>query len=75
MTNDRKLAIKNLKGNDEQLRVTWMLKNMKRNKTYKYFSKGKSSNEKELLLENLKKIILIIEMNGEAIQNLQYKKN
>ena len=38
MTNDRKLAIKNLKGNDEQLRVTWMLK-MKRNKTYKYFSK------------------------------------
>tara|TARA_Y100001970_G_scaffold288366_1_gene415445 strand:+ start:6018 stop:7379 length:1362 start_codon:yes stop_codon:yes gene_type:complete len=55
MTNDRKLAIKNLKGNDEQLRVAWMLKNMKRNKTYKYFSKGKSSNEKELLLENLKK--------------------
>ena len=29
MTNSRKIAIKNLKGSDEEMRVSWMLKNMK----------------------------------------------
>ena len=55
MTSDlRKLAIKNLKGSEEDLRVSWMLKNMSKNKTFLYMSKkDKKSNIK--LLENLKK--------------------
>ena len=38
MKNNRKLAIKNLKGSEEKMRVSWMLKNMKKNKIFKYFS-------------------------------------
>ena len=40
MTESRKLAIKNLKGSDEEMRVSWMLKNMNQNKTFKYLLKN-----------------------------------
>ena len=36
MKNNRQLAIKNLKGSEEKMRVSWMLKNMRENKTFKY---------------------------------------
>ena len=39
MTNSRKLAIKNLKGSDEKLRLNWMLDNMEQNKTFVYLSR------------------------------------
>ena len=41
MNDSRKLAIKNLKGSDEEMRVAWMLKNMSENKTFKYLLKDK----------------------------------
>ena len=46
----RRLAIKNLKGSDEELRVSWMLDNMKENKTFHYLNK-KNQNPNELLLK------------------------
>ena len=49
----RKFAIKNLKGSEEDLRVSWMLKNMKENKTFYYLSQ-KSENKKIDLLDKLK---------------------
>ena len=50
----RKFAIKNLKGSDEDLRVSWMLKNMEKNKSFFYMSQKNSSNKIDLL-EKLKK--------------------
>ncbi len=50
----RQIAIKNLKGSDEKLRISWMLSNMKTNKTFVYFSKKKNDNEKNKLLKELK---------------------
>ena len=38
----RKLAVKNLKGSDEDLRVSWMVKNMEKNKSFYYMSKKKN---------------------------------
>ena len=52
---NRKLAIKNLKGSDEKLRVSWMLKNMMNNKTFLYFSKNLNKKNKVNLLSKLKK--------------------
>ena len=52
----RKIAIKNLKGSDETLRVKFMLENMHKNKTY--ITKSKkiyNSLEKKKFLEKLKK--------------------
>ena len=46
----RRLAIKNLKGSDEELRVSWMLEHMKENKTFHYLKK-KNQNPNELLLK------------------------
>ncbi len=45
----RKFAIKNLKGSDEDLRVSWMLKNMKENKTFYYLSQKNENNRIDLL--------------------------
>ena len=45
-TESRQLAIKNLKGSDEKLRVSWMLSNMKKNKTFIYFQKKKMKSTK-----------------------------
>jgi MoaA/NifB/PqqE/SkfB family radical SAM enzyme len=53
-TESRQLAIKNLKGSDEELRVSWMLSNMKKNKTFIYFSKRKNEEDKKKLLKDLK---------------------
>ena len=47
MKNNRKLAIKNLKGSEEKMRVSWMLKNMKENKTFKYLSRNDHLNNGE----------------------------
>ena len=50
MTDLRKLAIKNLKGSDEEMRVSWMLNNMSENKTFKYLSRNDNfKNDEELL--------------------------
>ncbi len=54
MKNNRKLAIKNLKGSEEKMRVSWMLKNMKENKTFKYLSRNNHLNNEEELLKLLK---------------------
>ena len=54
MKNKRQLAIKNLKGNEEKMRAPWMLKNMRENKTFKYFSKNNYFNNEEELLMFLK---------------------
>jgi len=54
MKNNRKLAIKNLKGSEEKMRVSWMLKNMKENKTFKYLSRNDHLNNEEELLKFLK---------------------
>tara|TARA_B100000795_G_scaffold266646_1_gene250149 strand:- start:668 stop:2029 length:1362 start_codon:yes stop_codon:yes gene_type:complete len=53
-TESRQLAIKNLKGSDEKLRVAWMLKNMEKNKTFSYLSEKSSAGEKVKLLKQLK---------------------
>ena len=53
MNDSRKLAIKNLKGSDEEMRVAWMLKNMSENKTFKYLLKDKKFKHKNALLEEL----------------------
>ncbi len=55
MNNTRKLAIKNLKGSDEEMRVSWMLKNMSENKTFKYLLKDKKFKYQNSLLEELQK--------------------
>ena len=54
MKNNRKLAIKNLKGSEEKMRVTWMLKNMHKNKTFKYLSKKGDFKYNKKYLNNLK---------------------
>ena len=54
MKNNRKLAIKNLKGSEEKMRVTWMLKNMHKNKTFKYLSKKGDLKYNKKYLNNLK---------------------
>lgn len=54
MNDSRKLAIKNLKGIDEELRVSWMLKHMKQNKTFIYFSKKINEEKKAELLKDFK---------------------
>jgi MoaA/NifB/PqqE/SkfB family radical SAM enzyme len=53
MKNSRKLAIKNLKGSDEQMRVSWMLENMIENKTFKYLLENEKSENKNILLKSL----------------------
>ena len=53
-TETRQLAIKNLKGSDEKLRIAWMLKNMRENKAFSYLSQRSSSKEKVRLLSQLK---------------------
>ncbi len=53
MKNSRKFAIKNLKGNDENMRVSWMLKNMSRNKTYKYLIENEKIGDQNILLKSL----------------------
>ena len=40
MKNQRKLAIKNLKGSEEKMRVSWMLKNMQENRLLNIFLKA-----------------------------------
>ncbi len=55
MNNSRKLAIKNLKGSDEEMRVSWMLKNMSGNKTYKYLLKNIKLEHQKNLLKELQK--------------------
>ena len=54
-SSSRKLAIKNLKGSDEKLRISWMLKNMKQNKTFYYMSQKENSSHDALLLYLKKK--------------------
>ena len=54
-SSSRKLAIKNLKGSDEKLRISWMLKNMKQNKTFYYMSQKENSSHDALLLDLKKK--------------------
>jgi len=54
MKNLRKLAIKNLKGSDEQMRVSWMLKNMNKNKTFKYLLKNEKLGDQNALLKSLR---------------------
>ena len=50
MNDTRQLAIKNLKGSDEEMRVSWMLENMKENKTFKYLlEKDRKKNKNDLL--------------------------
>ena len=73
MNNTRKLAIKNLKGSDEEMRVSWMLKNMSENKTFKYLLEDKKFKHQNSLLEELKKNIKLIEINGEVTLSLPYK--
>jgi len=53
MTNSRKIAIKNLKGSDEEMRVSWMLKNMNENKTFKYLIKNEKLENHNILLKSL----------------------
>ena len=53
MTESRKLAIKNLKGSDEEMRVSWMLKNMNQNKTFKYLLKNEKLENQNILLKSL----------------------
>lgn len=53
MTNSRKLAIKNLKGSDEEMRVSWMLKNMNENKTFKYLLESEKLENQNKLLKSL----------------------
>ena len=54
MKNSRKLAIKNLKGSDEKMRVSWMLKNMSENKTFKYLLENERLENHYILLKSLK---------------------
>ena len=54
MKNNRQLAIKNLKGSEEKMRVSWMLKNMREIKTFKYLSRNNHLNNKKELLKFLK---------------------
>jgi len=54
MKNSRKLAIKNLKGSDEKMRVSWMLKNMSENKTFKYLLENERLENHNILLKSLK---------------------
>ena len=53
MTNSRKIAIKNLKGSDEEMRVSWMLKNMNENKTFKYLIENEKLENHNILLKSL----------------------
>ena len=53
MTNSRKIAIKNLKGSDEEMRVSWMLKNMNENKTFKYLIENEKLEKHNILLKSL----------------------
>jgi len=53
MTDSRKLAIKNLKGSDEEMRVSWMLKNMSQNKTFKYLLENEKLENQNILLKSL----------------------
>ena len=54
-SSSRKLAIKNLKGSDEKLRISWMLKNMGQNKTFYYMSQKKNLDNSDLLADLKKK--------------------
>ena len=47
MSDTRQLAIKNLKGSDEEMRVSWMLENMNENKTFKYLSEKNGKKNKK----------------------------
>ena len=53
MNDTRQLAIKNLKGSDEEMRVSWMLENMKENKTFKYLLEKDRKKNKKVLLKSL----------------------
>ena len=54
MNKSRKLAIKNLKGSEEKLRLSWMIDNMENNKTFKYFSKENDNVFNKKLLQTLR---------------------
>lgn len=53
MSDTRQLAIKNLKGSDEEMRVSWMLENMSENKTFKYLLEKNGKKNKNDLLKSL----------------------
>ena len=53
MNDTRQLAIKNLKGSDEEMRVSWMLENMNENKTFKYLLEKNGKKNKNVLLKSL----------------------
>ena len=73
MTDSRKLAIKNLKGSDEEMRVSWMLKNMSQNKAFKYLLENEKLETKIFCSNHFKKDIKLTEVNGGVMLSLLIK--
>ena len=71
--NSRKLAIENLSGS-EQDRINWFVKNMHKNKAFRYYATNKNKEEKKILLDQLSKDYITYRKNWKSQPTNSFEK-